>query len=135
MKDFSEPWNARTQGRIGSIEPRASNRDGCVIRHAAARLAEQPHATKPLLLLSDGIPADVGYGGASSAETSDYAIEDTRRAVIECRIRGIVPYCITIDKTARHYISRLYGDYHYAPIDDITALPDRLSRLYLYLTR
>jgi nitric oxide reductase NorD protein len=88
------PGDARTQSRIGSFQPQASNRDGCAIRHAAARLAEQPHATKLLLLLSDGIPADVGYGGPSSAETSDYAIEDTRRAVIECRIKGIVPYCI-----------------------------------------
>jgi len=135
VKDFAEPWDTRAQSRIGSIQPRASNRDGCAVRHAAARLAEQPHATKLLLLLSDGIPADVGYGGASSAETSDYAIEDTRRAIIECRIKGIVPYCITIDKSARHYIAHLYGDYHYTVIDDVTALPDRLSRLYLHLTR
>jgi hypothetical protein len=48
-----------------------------------------------------------------------------RRAVIECRIKGIVP----------HYISHLHGDYHHTVIDDITALPDRLSRLYLHFTR
>jgi hypothetical protein len=135
VKGFAEPWDARTQGRINSIQPQASNRDGCAIRHAAALLAGQPHATKLLLLLSDGIPADVGYGGASSAETSEYAIEDTRRAILECRMKGIFPYCITIDRSARDYISHLYGDYHYTVIDDVTALPDRLSRLYLNLTR
>jgi nitric oxide reductase activation protein len=135
VKDFDEPWDSRAQGRIDSIQPQASNRDGCAIRHAAARLAEHPHATKLLLLLSDGIPADVGYGGASSAETSEYAIEDTRRAIIECRMKGIVPYCITIDRSAREYIAHLYGNYHYTVIDDVTMLPERLSRLYLHLTK
>jgi nitric oxide reductase NorD protein len=134
VKDFNEPWDERTQGRIGSIRAQAANRDGCVIRHAAARLAEQPHATKLLLLLSDGVPADVGYGGESSAEASPYGIEDTRRAVLECKRLGIVPYCITIDRAARDYIAHLYGDFHYTVIDDVAQLPERLSRFYLRFT-
>ena len=50
-------------------------------------------------------------------------------------MKGIVPYCITIDHSAREYIARLYGDYHYTVIDDVTVLPERLSRLYLHLTK
>jgi nitric oxide reductase activation protein len=46
--------------------PAASNRDGCAVRHAAAKLVSLPHKTKLLLLLSDGIPADVDYGSASN---------------------------------------------------------------------
>ncbi len=134
VKDFAEPWNERTQGRISSILPQAANRDGCAIRHAAARLSEQPHRTKLLLLLSDGVPADVDYGAASSAETSPYAIEDTRRAILECRMKGIVPYCITVDRAAKDYVSHLYGDYHYTVIDDVSVLPERLARLYLRFT-
>ena len=134
VKDFTEPWNERTQGRIGSIRAQAANRDGCAIRHAAARLSVHPHRTKLLLLLSDGVPADVDYGGASSADSSPYSIEDTRRAVHECRRQGIVPYCITIDRAAKDYISHLYGDYHYTVIDDVAALPERLARLYLRFT-
>jgi nitric oxide reductase NorD protein len=135
VKDFFEPWDARTQGRLSSIQAYASNRDGCAIRHAVARLADHPHRTKLLLILSDGIPADVGYGSASSADTSEYAIEDTRRSILECLMKGIVPYCITINKSARSYISHIYGDYHYTVIDDVSALPHRLSRLYLRLTQ
>lgn len=134
VKDFLEPWNARTQGRIPSIEPFASNRDGCAIRHATARLLEQPQRTKLLLLLSDGIPADIGYGSDSATDTSPYAIEDTREAIRECRMGGIVPFCITIDRSARGYIEHLYGDYRYTVIDDVSLLPERLSRLYLRLT-
>jgi nitric oxide reductase activation protein len=84
---------------------------------------------------SDGIPADTGYGGNSGAETNDYAIEDTRRALIECRQAGLVPFCLTIDSSARDYISRLYGDYHYSILNDINLLPQQLSKLYLRLTR
>ena len=135
VKDFHEPWGNRTQGRIENVRAYASNRDGCAIRHAASRLAQQPHKTKLLIILSDGIPADLEYGGTSSAETSHYAIEDTRRAVIECRMAGIVPYCITVDRAARAYIPRLYGDYHYVMLNDVTHLPEKLARLYVRFTR
>jgi hypothetical protein len=134
-KDFHEKWNEETQGRIANIEASSSNRDGCAIRHTTSRLLERPEKTKLLLLLSDGIPADAGYGSEDGSRTTDYAIEDTRRAVLDARIAGIVPYCITIDRSAKSYIPRLYGDYHYSVIRSVNELPEKLSRLYLRLTR
>jgi len=112
-----------------------SNRDGCAVRHACHRLTQLQNKTKLLILISDGIPADLDYGGASAVDTSQYAIEDTRRALQECRMRGIVPYCITIDRTARKYIPHMYGDYSYTILSDVRLLPEKLSRLYLKLTR
>ena len=135
LKDFDEPWNIVTQGRISSVISYASNRDGCAVRHACARLDELSNKTKLLLLISDGIPADINYGGKSSAETSEYAIEDTSKAILECRMHGIVPYCITIDKSAREYIPHLYGDYNYTILHDVSLLPEKLSKLYLRLTK
>jgi nitric oxide reductase NorD protein len=85
-------------------------------------------------MLSDGVPADAGYGGASSAETSRYAIEDTRRAILDARTHGIIPYCVTIDRFAKRYIPHLYGDRHHCLIDDVVKLPDRMWRLYARLT-
>ncbi|MCG8571276.1 MAG: hypothetical protein MJB14_14165 [Spirochaetes bacterium] len=58
-----------------------------------------------------------------------------RRAIKECKLQGIVPYCITIDKEAKSYIPHLYGDYHYSIIDNIELLPEKVSKLYLRLTR
>jgi nitric oxide reductase NorD protein len=46
-----------------------------------------------------------------------------------------VPYCITIDKKAKAYIPHLYGAYNYTIIDDVSLLPERLSKLYLRLTK
>lgn len=134
VKRFEEGWSEHTWSRIDSISANASNRDGCAIRHAAARLLEQDERTRLLILLSDGIPADAGYGSGGSSETNAYAIEDTRRAIVEARMQGIVPYCITIDRNAREYTPRLYGEYHYTVLADVTRLPEKLSSLYLRLT-
>ena len=134
-KDFHEPWGPETQGRIASIEALAGNRDGCAIRHTIARLLARPEKTKLLLLLSDGMPADTGYGSPDASETSDYAIEDTRRAIVEARMKGVTCYCITIDRTAKSYVPHLYGDFHFTVLNDVTYLPEKLSRLYLRLTR
>jgi len=135
VKRFEESWNEQTQSRIASIEANASNRDGCAIRHVTARLLEQDERTRLLILLSDGIPADPGYGSGGSAETNAYAIEDTRRAILEARMRGIIPYCITIDRHARDYTPRLYGEFHYTVLPDVSRLPEKLSNLYLRLTK
>jgi hypothetical protein len=135
IKDFAENWDSQTQSRIGALSPNASNRDGCAIRHATAKLNDEDAKTRLLILLSDGIPADIDYGSTSSSETSEYAIEDTRRALIESRKLGVIPFCLTIDRFAKKYIARLYGDYHYALLSDVRKLPERLSQLYLRLTR
>jgi nitric oxide reductase NorD protein len=135
LKDFTEPWNSTSQGRITDVNAYAGNRDGCAIRHTMNRISELPNKTKLLLILSDGIPADAGYGSESSGEVTRYGIEDTRRALAECRMSGVVPYCITIDKKAKAYIPHLYGAYNYTIIDDVSLLPERLSKLYLRLTK
>jgi nitric oxide reductase NorD protein len=135
IKDFQESWSPAAQARIPSVEAYAANRDGCAIRHVTTRLLERPEKTRLLILLSDGIPADVGYGGKTAAGTSHYAIEDTRRAIAEARAAGIVPYCITIDRFAKRYIPHLYGEWSYTILPDVALLPERLTRLYLKLTR
>ncbi len=133
-KRFTDPWNTEAIARVGGIQANAGNRDGAAIRHATARLAERPEKTKLLILLSDGIPADAGYGGATGADTSRYAIEDTRRAILEARQRTVRPFCITIDRFAKSYITYLYGDRNHARIQSIAQLPEKLSKVYMRIT-
>ncbi len=133
-KSFVEKWGPDTQGRLSQAEANAGNRDGCAIRHATRRLAELPHKTKLLLFLSDGIPADVGYGGASAADTSKYAIEDTRRSLLEARRTGITPFCITVDALGHDYLPYLYGQRHFRVIRDVEMLPEAMARLYARIT-
>ena len=64
---------------------------GVAIRHLTGLLAAQPRRHKLLVTLSDGRPDDFGdeYRGR-------YGIEDTRRALLEAREKGIRSYCVTI---------------------------------------
>lgn len=133
-KEFDEPWNRKVRSRIDSMEPSGANRDGCAIRHATARLAARDNRTRILLLLSDGIPADPGYGDSDGIETSGYALEDTRRALLEARRSGVIPFCLTIDTEAKDYIGHLYGDRGFSVLSDVEMLPQRLARLYIRLT-
>jgi hypothetical protein len=127
VKDFQEQGAAASMRRIGGIHPRGQNRDGAAIRHAVRKLIDQPARVKLLILLSDGKPLDEAYA-------DEYALEDTKMALREARMSGVEPYCITIDREAGSYLTRMYGEVRYTIIDDASALPERLPRIYQRLT-
>jgi nitric oxide reductase NorD protein len=81
-----------------------------------------------LITLSDGKPDDYdSYHG-------EYGIEDTRMALLEARLQGVHPFCITIDEEARDYLPHMYGHANYVVIDDIRKLPYKVSDIYRKLT-
>jgi nitric oxide reductase activation protein len=127
LKAFEEASMGRAALRIGAIQPRQQNRDGAVIRHVAHRLLQQPARTRLLILISDGKPLDDGYG-------DEYSLEDTKMALREVRVKGIHPFCITVDQSASDYLKRMYGEIGFLVIDDIRTLPGRLPRIYQRLT-
>jgi nitric oxide reductase activation protein len=103
------------------------NRDGAAIRHALRRLSERAAKVKLLVMLSDGRPLDDAY-------QEEYALEDTKAALREAKALGVHPFCITVDREARGYLERMYGDVCYLIIDRIESLPERLPRIYKALT-
>jgi Mg-chelatase subunit ChlD len=127
VKAFDEPFGPTSLARISGLAPSGQNRDGAAIRHVTRRLQNRDAAVKLLIVLSDGRPLDDDYAG-------DYALEDTRAALRECRAAGVQPFCVTVDDAADRYIERLYGEVRYTVIPDVTALPERLPRLYKRLT-
>lgn len=101
---------------------------GPPIRHAAKLLQDVEARLKILITLSDGKPEDYdGYKG-------HYAIEDTRRALIEARQQGVSPFCITIDRQARDYLPHMYGEVSYIVVEDVTLLHRRVPEIYRLLT-
>ncbi|MDF0643125.1 MAG: VWA domain-containing protein [Nitrospira sp.] len=123
VKDFDERLGSVTAHRVGGLRPRQQNRDGAAIRHASAKLLAHDAKTRLLLLLSDGRPLDGEY-------KDDYALEDTKAALQEAKRRGIIPFCVTIDRESDTYLRRMYGDVGYAVIDRVEALPAKLPRIY-----
>ncbi len=127
IKDFDQRAGGRVGLKISGIKPRQQNRDGAAIRHATNRLMQQPAKVRILILISDGKPLDDEYA-------DEYALEDTKMALREARLKGVHPFCITIDQTATDYVKRMYGEIGYLIVDEVDSLPTQLPKIYQRLT-
>lgn len=128
FKGFNEPWGDEVKGRLAGMEANYSTRMGAAIRHAGHYLAHQQADKKLLLVLTDGEPADI--------DTHDpkMLIDDARMAVREMDQEGIYTYCINLDPKADEYVADIFGK-HYAVIDNIARLPERLPQLFMSLVK
>lgn len=104
--------------RMMDIGARGSNRDGAALRYVAEQLSGRPEAVKILILVSDGQPADSGYGG-SAAE------EDLRGIKQEYQRKGILFVAAAIGDDKQN-IERIYGD-SFLDISDLSKLPMKLT--------
>jgi nitric oxide reductase NorD protein len=103
LKAFGERNGAAVRQRVSAVAPEGNTRLGTAVRHATALLAAQPAGHRLLIILSDGRPNDMGgYEG-------DYAVEDSRRAMVEARASGVHPFCLTVDRESPEYMGRIFG--------------------------
>jgi nitric oxide reductase NorD protein len=128
IKHLDEQYDEIVKQRISSIAPREYTRMGPALRHATTLLKGVDARVRLLITLSDGKPEDYDdYKG-------EYAIEDTRHALIEAKAVGIHPFCITVDRHAQEYIGHMYGSVNYIQIDDVKKLPHKMPEIYRVLT-
>ncbi|MEW6593451.1 MAG: VWA domain-containing protein [Thermodesulfobacteriota bacterium] len=128
VKHLDEPYNDLVKAKIAAIAPQEYTRMGPPLRHVTRLLTATEARARLLITLSDGKPEDYDdYKG-------DYAIEDTRHALIEAKNLGIHPFCITIDQQAHDYIAHMYGEVNYIVINDVRNLPNRMPEIYRTLT-
>ncbi len=131
-KDFDEPFNAVSKGRIGGIKPCRSTRMGPPIRHATRRLIETGSRIKALIIMSDGYPQDHDYG--TDRNSRDYGLMDTMKALSEAKQQGVLTYCLTVDPSGHDYLRAMCADSQYMVIQDLEQLPEEVSRVYRSLT-
>lgn len=128
VKEMNEGYGEVVRGRIAALAPQDYTRMGPPIRHCQRLLAGVEARIRLLVVLTDGKPEDYDdYKG-------EYALADTRHALIEAKNAGIHPFCITIDHAAQEYIARLFGEVHYLVINELRQLPRRLPEIYRRLT-
>jgi nitric oxide reductase NorD protein len=133
VKSFSETLNATVKGRLGGMEPKRSTRMGTALRHAVEKLAGVTARSKHLFLLSDGFPQDYDYG--QDRRSNVYGIRDTAVALREAEAAGVTPFCITVDKAGHDYLRQMCDESRYMVIEDITALPRELPKIYQRVVR
>src|SRR5262245_10504953 len=132
IKEFQEPLTQRIARRIDCIEPAHATRMGAAIRHAMRKLERVEANTRLLFLLSDGRPYDRDYG--RDAEDQEYALHDTRQALLEAKRRRIRPFCLTIDRNGEDYLRRMCDEISYEVVTKVEELPIRLVAVYPKLT-
>jgi nitric oxide reductase activation protein len=132
IKDLNEQFSDKVVRRIDKVAPIRSTRMGPAIRHAIAKLEGHEAKVKILFLVSDGRPQDHGYGRDRTEK--EYAIHDTKQALVEARRKGITPFALTVDKEGHDYLGQMCEDMGYEVLADIEALPSRLPTLYRRLT-
>jgi len=132
IKDINEGFSEKVKRRIDKIAPLHATRMGPALRHATSKLDEQDSKTKILFLISDGRPQDHGYGMDSMEK--DYAIHDTKMALLEAKRRDITPFCLTVDRAGQDYLKKMCHDIGYEVVWNIESLPRRLPTLYRMLT-
>lgn len=120
VKRFDEPYGRDVALRIAGLEPERYTRAGAAIRHATSLLMHRRAEHRLLLLLSDGKPNDIDeYEGR-------YGVEDMRQAVVEAKLQGIFPFCLTIDRHAANYLPKVFGAHQYALLTEPGRLPQVL---------
>ena len=132
IKDLGEGFSDKVKARIDGISPMRGTRMGPAIRHATWQLERQPARSKFLFLISDGRPEDEGYG--RDGLDTEYAINDTRMALLEAKRKTITPFCLTVDRAGHDYLKTMCHDMVYEVVADIESLPKRLPSLYRKLT-
>jgi nitric oxide reductase NorD protein len=117
VKDFAEPVGMEVRRRVAALEPDGYTRTGAALRHASALLTRQPTRHRLLLMLTDGKPNDVDH------YPGHYGVQDTRQAVAEARMQGLVPFCLTVDREAPGYMPSIFGRRGYALLRRQELLP------------
>lgn len=132
VKEMHEGLDDLVKKRIQSIEPLQATRMGAAIRHCSSKLVSAANKNKIMILLSDGRPRDQDYG--NDQNDRDFAINDTRQALIEARRSGIAPFLIAVEQQDNDYLEQLASGIGYEVIANIESLPKRLPEIYRNLT-
>jgi nitric oxide reductase NorD protein len=132
IKDLNENLTEKIKRRVDMIAPIHGTRMGPAIRHAITKLDACGSSLKLLFLVSDGYPQDSLYG--YDDDDKEYAIHDTKMALIEASKKNITPFCLTVDSAGNDYLRTMCNDIGYEVLDDIEMLPHRLPMLYKKLS-
>ncbi|MGV8939637.1 MAG: nitric oxide reductase activation protein NorD [Allorhizobium sp.] len=124
VKAFGEAMGPLVESRIAALKPGYYTRIGAAIRHAVAEIHKHPNSKKLLLILTDGKPNDIDY------YEGRFALEDTRRAIVDARRSGVSVFGVTVDRDAQSYVPALFGRNGYALVSHIARLPAALPAIY-----
>ncbi|MEZ5449010.1 MAG: hypothetical protein R3E89_08420 [Thiolinea sp.] len=129
LRTFDAPYNDTTKGRLAGMSGQLSTRMGAALRHAGALLAQRASQKKPVILLTDGEPAD------NDVRDPQYLRFDTKRPSRNSGATVSAPSGLSLDPYADQYVPEYFRCKNYLVLDHVTRLPEKLPALYLSMTR
>ena len=127
LKGFDERGTA-APARVRALQPDQNTRLGAAIRHVSQVLATQPATHQLLLVITDGRPNDIGYH-------EEYAVADSRRAVLDARNQGTNVFGLAIDFEDHAYLAGIFGTSGYVYVRDPHSLGKQLLRSIAQMLR
>lgn len=129
VKGFEEAFNEVSLRRISALKPGYYTRIGAAVRTMSEELSKRANRQKLLLVITDGKPNDVDhYEGR-------YGIEDSRKAVQDCKQKGITVFGVTVDHKAQDYFPYIFGRGSYQIVSHVAKLSTALPKIYRQLVR
>ncbi len=128
FKDFDDDYSEPARARLAGMTAQLSTRMGAALRHAGHFLRYRRAARKLILVVTDGEPHDI------DVHDRKYLVFDAKHAVEEQTRYGVSTFCISLDKSADQYVSRIFGARNYLVLDHLRRLPEKLPLLYMRLT-
>ena len=128
VKEFHEPGGRNVGRRLGNLQPDGLTRLGAALRHAVSKLSAVEASVKLLVVLTDGRPYDLDYGDL------DYAVADSKKAVLEARKLKINPFIITSDPEGAGYLAQITRLTQSIVLPRVEMLPSLLPTIYKRLT-
>lgn len=126
-KAFGEPMTRAVEARIAALRPGFYTRLGAAMRHVSVDLSKQAKKRRLLLVITDGKPNDLDhYEGR-------HGIEDSRKAVLEARRAGHAVFGITVDRQAKSWFPRIFGQGGFTVVPNADRLTQALPEIYRQL--
>ncbi len=133
IKEFDQELSDEVRARVGAVEPKRSTRMGAAIRHVREKFKDVSSRARHVIMMSDGFPQDFDYG--HDRRSNAYGIQDTMVALKELEMAGVLPFCITVDRTGHDYLRQMCAPSRYLVIEDIMSLPRQLPKVYEQVVR
>ncbi|MDR2327037.1 MAG: VWA domain-containing protein [Acidovorax sp.] len=129
LLEFAQSWAETGEERIQSLQAAYSTRLGAALRHACHIVGAEPAARRAVVVLSDGMPADI------DVFDPQYLVADARAAVRAARRTGVQVSALGIGAVDAAQMRQIYGQAGYGVARNPLELPQRLSGLMARMAR
>lgn len=129
VKAFGETYDRACISRLAGLSSGLSTRLGTALRHAGEEISRARSFRKLVIVLTDGEPSDIDV-----ADPLDL-VEDSRRAALGLKTRGIDGFGVVLDSSGMSAAARIFGRGNTMLVHRVDDLPNRLSELYFRLAR